>query len=397
MFLLERHAAVTVTPGCAMPKCGSQQFRWTMHVALPFPFPFRQYHEGRMQGGGGAYKFVVTNGLDRVVFPKGWPKVALVRRGEPAAAGHHKATSGREILQSVAVFVEEMTYASPGDAFKDCESKVRECMEHLADFLGRLQRSSPYLCSWLVYPISLFDVGMVYHGVDHLCGETGQWAPYAAGMTMSLARLMSQPLFLLDGALAETTFPALDTANELLAEAQVSLYRGMPRLTILNAYAAVESLSNAVFKLRRRQKLLAAGLDEDKAEGAAERDRSRIRTRLSDLVHTALREACGRSLCVEEKRTYDDLLAFARLRNQVAHAGMLPSYEEARTGHQLCCETVRWLSNVVGEQAKDMVPKRENAIPGFGAASRDNFANPQFVLDFIRTLIDTVRPCEGSQ
>ena len=42
--------------------------------------------------------------------------------------------------------------------------------------------------------------------------------------------------------------PEADLANELLAEAQLSLFRRLPRLAVLNSFTAVETLANSVFK-----------------------------------------------------------------------------------------------------------------------------------------------------
>ncbi len=51
----------------------------------------------------------------------------------------------REYLQSVVVFVEDRHHSSVSDAFKAAETKIKDCFDFLAEYLGQLQRSLPYL------------------------------------------------------------------------------------------------------------------------------------------------------------------------------------------------------------------------------------------------------------
>jgi hypothetical protein len=88
----------------------------------------------------------------------------------------------------------------------------------------------------------------------------------------------------------------LDSTNELLAEAMMSMVRGMPRLTVLNAYAAVESLANVVFKATKIQKLVSANVPPEVAEEMVEDERVRHRTEVKFLFHRGLKWATGRSL-----------------------------------------------------------------------------------------------------
>ena len=92
-------------------------------------------------------------------------------------------------------------------------------------------------------------------------------------MTVNTARRMEHPLFFLDHGSPKATIPELDTSHELLAETQMALFRGTRRLAVINAYAAVESLANAVFKKARIDQLVSSGTDRMEATATAEAER----------------------------------------------------------------------------------------------------------------------------
>ena len=376
-----------------MPTCGGKRIRWVMHFALPFPFPSRKCVEERIEIDSRSFEFSIHNHLDRVYITRssGVPLVVLVdkSRKTEAPSSKHSVTQTREHLQSVAVYREMEEYDSPQHAFADADKKVIACCRHLSDYLSRVHRSLPYRVAWLVYPVSLFDVGTVHHGLEHLCAKSRNWTIFACGVTINLARLMYKPLFYFDLAL-EHLPPELDTSNELLAEALISLNRGLNRLTTLNSYAAVESLANSVFKKKRKEQLIAQGKTPEEAEKIAERDRKRNRTKPKFLLHSGLQAMDGRSLLQENKKRYDQLLELYNLRNMVAHAGTVPTDQEARSGHTLCCEVVRWLAEVGGMPIRPMMPEK-SGVSGFAVQSRDHFATPAALINFLRKLMDSIK------
>ena len=234
---------------------------------------------------------------------RGWPIVGLVEKTQ-AVDPSRASMERRETLQSVAVFSESTEYSTPVEAFKVAADKVKDCFSILSDFLVCQQRVAPYLVAWLIYPISQFEVDVVYHWVDHYCPNHQRWDYLSAGMTVNTARRMERPVFFLDYAPPKATIPELDTSHELLAEAQMSLFRGTRRLAVINAYAAVESLANAVFKKARIDQFVSSGADHVGATATAEAERRRHRTDEKFLLHHGLHQATQRSLCHENKGLY---------------------------------------------------------------------------------------------
>ena len=60
-----------------------------------------------------------------------------------------------------------------------------------------------------------------------------------SALAISVGRQLQNPAFVMDVPESVEGATPLDAANELLAESLMSLYRGMPRLTVLNALAIV--------------------------------------------------------------------------------------------------------------------------------------------------------------
>jgi hypothetical protein len=349
MTLLDRLAKnsyLTIAPQSEqLPSCGATRFRWGIHIALPFTLPSRTCLHQKVVLEGQEYDYSIHNYLDRLtVFPVSqttWPSVYLVERSQPTPLQRTGWRQARETLQSVACFVEVAEYNNPAAAFANAGDKIKACFRFLSDHLAALQSSMPYLASWQIYPLSQFDVGLVYHGVEHFCPPKERWDSYRTGLTINIARQLHQPLSLVrfpHG--AGTTTPA-DLSNELLAEAQVSLFRGLYRPVVLNSYQAVESLANVVFKAKQTAKLMTGGLAQAIAEAEAEKTRFKHRVDIKFLVHHGLFEACSHSLCNEHKGKYDDLCELNKLRHKVAHAGEKPSPSEAEAAHLLCCEVVQ--------------------------------------------------------
>jgi hypothetical protein len=386
MLELEHNSFVTITPGLEPPPCGATRFRWSMQVALPFPFPARMCAKERGTRNGREYEFAIHNHLDRFyLMPpdrRGWPVVGLVDKAQKPDPGR-AAIERRESLQAVAVFTELLDYSVPNEAFKVAADKVKDCFSILSDFLLAQQKAAPYLVTWLIYPVSQFEVDVVYQWVDHFCPNRQRWEYMSAGMTVNVARRMEKPLFFLDRTDPGTIPPELDTSYELLAEAQMSLFRGIRRLSVINAYAAVESLANAVFKRARAAQLVGSGTDPVKAETTSEEERKKHRTDEKFLLHHGLHAAAGRSLCTENKQLYDDLLTLKELRHKAAHAGFLPDYVTAKSAHRTCCLVVQWLSEVGGFPRKELLPDAKDIVPGYQASFSDSFACPPERIEFI--------------
>jgi hypothetical protein len=302
---LAKNSYVTICPDTTLPTCGATEFRWSMHVSLPFPLPSRDCVNPTSADHDALFELSIHNHFDRVLVvpkaPGGWPSITLLPKNQPTppAGDGHSVT--RENLQSTAVLIERKLYASPKEAFADAANKVIAGMQLLAEFLAAYQRAAPYLVSWQVYPISRFDVGVVYHGVDHRCPNTGRYDPVASALTINLARQLNQPLCYVDPPTPSAQPPSpVDLSNELLAEAQFALARSLPRSTVINSYQAVETLANVVFKRLKKTQLLSAGSSEPDAEVTAEQDRKKHRTEASFLLHRGLDAACGRSLSKED-------------------------------------------------------------------------------------------------
>jgi hypothetical protein len=330
--------AVTAPP-MEHPPCGATRFRWATHIALPYTLPSRGCIHQKICLDGREYEYSIHNYLDRLtIFPDtspAWPAVRLVPRSEPAHLPHIGWRFARETLQSVACFVEVAESSDPNEPFVNAIDKVNACFRYLSDHLAKLQRAMPYLSSWQIYPISQFDVGLVYHRVEHFCPALGRWTNHATGAVINMARLAHQPFSYVDFSRNENTDPAVDLCNELLAEAQVSSVRGLYRSALLNSYQATESLANVVFKVKFKEKLRREGSSETDAEQQAEDTRMKHRVDIKFLVHSGLISACGSSLYNEQKEQYDELCELNKLRGKVAHAGTKPTQQQAEEAHLL--------------------------------------------------------------
>jgi hypothetical protein len=341
---LAKNSYVTVAPDVPSPTCGATQFRWSMHVSLPFPLPSRNCATPTVGDSKVLYDLSIHNHFDRVLIaqkaPGAWPRITLIPKNQPSPPSDAGHSVLREHLQSTAVLIERRLYGSPKEAFEGAANKVIACLEFLADYLAGYQRAAPYLVSWQVYPISRFDVGVIYHGVDHLCPTTGRQELVASALTINLARQLNHPLCYFDPPNSSLQASPVDLSNELLAEGQFSLARSLPRSAVINSYQAMETLANTVFKTKKTAQLVALGTPESDAERTSEQERKTHRTEASFLLHRGLDAACGRSLYKEDQKKYVAMLELQKLRNEVAHAGYKPSPTEAEAAHLLCCKVV---------------------------------------------------------
>ena len=389
---LAKSTFVTITPNdLSSPKCGSIRFRWAMHVSLPFPLPSPNCVHRQETAQGRTFEFTIHNFMDRLIIaPKAgpsWPTVTLIARSAPTPKVAETQTVRREQLQSVASFFEIDEHATPNSAFLNAAEKVKACFEQLSTFLRDYQSAVPYLCSWQVYPISQFDVGSVHHEVRHLCPTTGRWDHVFSSITFNLARQLHKPLCHLPFQPDNSQPTSADLANELLAEAQLSLFRGMNRSAVINSFVAVESLANIVFKKKKLESLVTAGQSELDAEQAAESERKKHRTEISFLVHRGLNECCGRSYFFEMQTKYDELLKLQDARHKVAHAGHLPTKADAEAAHLLGCETVQWLCGVVGIPVRPLLPDAKDVVSGPSSGSQDIHAVSGIDVEFLRHVL----------
>ena len=261
-----------------------------------------------------------------------------------------------ECPKAMALFNEDREYPTANDAFRDTEAKIANCVEYLSGYLANWQRDAPHLCAWLVFPLSTFDLGYVYAVVEQRGGPTAHWALYTTATAFNVTTKAVGPLFWMDEPTAGASTP-MDVTNEMLAEALLSIHRGVPRLGVLNSYAAVEQLANALYLKLKTAQLTASGMAAADAEAEAERIRRPSRTDASFLFNSGLKDASGRSLLDDDKTKYDALHTIQKLRHQIAHTGHRPSTQEALDAHHLCCECVEWLAGVGGLPAKPLYPK----------------------------------------
>lgn len=394
-FLLERSPLVTIKPRMGPPRPHLTDFRWGMHLSLPYPFPAKECVKQTLSVHGKPYAFGIHNHFNRVIktIRNGssgpvYFSVVLEDKRKPAESYADCVSFARESLQSVVIFEELTDYASGDAAFDGAEHKIGECCEWLSGFLAACQRAAPYLTSWLVYPVSLFDVGTVYHEVTGFCSNHGARHALASAVAISMGRQLQNPAFVMDLPTSIEGSSPLDAANELLAESQMSMYRGMPRLAVLNAYTAVESLANVVFVSRKVAMLLGHNVPKEVADQLVEEERERHRTEPQFLFNRGIKDASGRSLMEDDKNLYDALLQLQKLRHRVAHTGHKPTADEARDAHRVCCEAVRWFSLVGELPIKEMLPDEAMAFPGISNAVKDAFASNPLELELIRHLLN---------
>jgi hypothetical protein len=396
MLLLERNALITFKPGIGPLPANLTKCHWHMHFSLPYPFPAKECVKRTVNILDKPFSFEIHNHFNRVIkqirqrdTERVYFSVVLEDKRKPAESYADCDSFAREALQSVVIFEDLTDYHSGDMAFDGAEAKIGKCFEWLSGFLSACQRAAPYLTSWLVYPVSLFDVGTVYHDVTAHCSNDNQRHLVASALAISVGRQLQNPAFTMDLPESLEGSSPLDPANELLAESLMSLYRGMPRLTVLNAYTAVEALANVVFTATKVAMLLSHNVPKEVAEKLVEEERERHRTEPQFLFHRGIKDASGRSLMEEDKEQYDALLQLQKMRHRVAHTGYKPTLDEAREAHKVCCEAVRWFASVGGMPVKPMLPSAEVTFPGISNAAKDAHASNPLELAFIRHLLNT--------
>jgi hypothetical protein len=266
------------------------------------------------------------------------------------------------------VFIDGQTdFSTPDEAWSGAAETIQRSLEWLNSFLATFQRKVPYLVASHIYPVTPFDAPNVYHEVQAYCKVHSRWEPYASAIHCSLGAQRQTPAFVAEPPTTTDSNSAIDIADELLAEAQMSLVRGMPRLAVLNSYTAVESLANAIFSTAKAAKLVALNVPAEMAEQLVEEERERHKTEPQFLYHRGIKSASGSSISEDNKQLYDALLQAQRMRHRVAHTGYKPTLAEARDLHKLCCEGAQWFAQVAGFPVKPLMPTPEDTVPGIVA------------------------------
>jgi hypothetical protein len=372
--VLEGDVAVTMFPASNTPE-HLAKFRWNMQVALPYPFPTRKCITREVSVGETPYKFQIHNHFDRVIQTlrdarsgATWPRAFMHDRRNPLPKGPSNCVQqSRKRLQSVVFFNGLTEFSTADEAWSKCGERIHSCMEYLSSFLAACQREAPYLSAWLLYPVSLFDVGAAYCEVHGFCTKHNKWHLVNSGSQTSIGRQLQQPTFFMQVPDSIESTTALDVINELLAEALMASYRGMPRLTVINSYTALESYANLLFSQLQVANLVANNVPREYAEQTVQDHRLRHRNDASFLFHSGIKTASGHSLLEEDNTRYDSVMKIQQLRHRVAHTGHKPSLSEAREAHLDCCEAVRWFSTIAGLAAKPLRPSPGDSVNGFVA------------------------------
>lgn len=367
--------AVTVFPGREHVSEHLAKFRWNMQVALPYPFPSRICLVRDICVEGLPYSFQIHNHFNRISqilrdpsTGATWPRSFMHDKRMPLPKQPDECVGvNTQSLQSVVFFDGRTDYPTATEAWAKSHERMQACQDYLASFLAACQRDAPYMSAWLIYPISLFEVGSVHCEIRGFCTKHDAWHLLDSGMQSSLGRQLQQPIFFMNIPDAAESVSPLDVANELLAEALMASYRGMPRLTVINSYTALESFANSVFAQMQTARLISNGVDKEYAESVVEDHRSRHRNDASFLYHSGIKTASGKSLKEENEYLYDAVMRTREIRHKVAHTGHKPSLNEAREVHRFCCEAVQWLTAVAGLPVKPLRPAPEDSSNGFVA------------------------------
>lgn len=369
------------------------EFRWGMNVTLPFPLPARQCVVQNALIDNVLYDVHIGNHFRRAIVtrhvgPPNPARVFLEDTRKPPNEFSDDATVTRHELPSVAVFSEGSLYKSADDAFAESKRKMESCMEWLSSLLARWQRNAPYGVAWLIYPVSPFDFGTIYHQVIARESAGDQWQVYASAAGIFPGRNLIEPAFYLDPPDSSEAESAMDTANELLAEAQLSLFRGLYRLTVLNAYTAVESLAESIFLSKRALHLVKTSTQSlpDAQKTAEDERKQNNRNTVPFLFHTGMNSACGRSLFSERKSLYDRLCAVRDIRHKAAHTGYRPERNDAKNAHRVCADVAGWLADVGAYTVKDYYPQKSCAPDNLAFGSIDQAGRPAWEAAFLRDL-----------
>jgi hypothetical protein len=148
---LAKNSYLNIAPLGGQVKCGATRFLWHTHIALPFTLPSRSCLHQEVDIAGKKYKYSIHNYFDRLtVFPASqptWPSVSLIPRSKPSPQPATGCRQAREVLQSVAHFIDVAESDTPDSAFANADKKITECIRFLSDRLVAMQSSMPYLAA----------------------------------------------------------------------------------------------------------------------------------------------------------------------------------------------------------------------------------------------------------
>ena len=229
----------------------------------------------------------------------------------------------------------------------------------------------------MIYPISKFEAGTIYHEVRAAGLDDENWKQMGCGLAFGMGSQLRHPAFTMQPPEESEQTSPIDVSNELLAEAQMSLFREATRLSLLNSYAAAELLANSVYTQTMVANLISKSVPKEFAEQWVEEKRKKNRTDAKFLFHQGLVEACGRSYENDKRDSYYKLLGIQELRHKVAHTGYRPTTAEAKDAHKIFVDAVQWLCAVAGMPVKPLFPAPADTYPGITDELRDKLAiNP---------------------
>lgn len=210
---------------------------------------------------------------------------------------------------------------------------------------------------------------------------------------MSLARQLQMPLFVADFKSLPEEPDQVSLAHELLAEAQVALFRGLLRLAVINSFTALETLANFIFKRQRSAQLARWGVPEEESIAIAETERKSHRSDEKFLLGEGMKQATGRSLFEDDKALYDSLLRLEKdVRHEVVHRGKRPEKLSAKETFRACCEVVRWLCDVAGLPVKPLTPALNTHTFQIAASSATPNVCSAAELETIRRMFGVLDP-----
>jgi hypothetical protein len=123
-----------------------------------------------------------------------------------------------ERLNAIALFEEVQEHSSADKALQETEKKINFCLTYLSEYLARWQRSAPYACAWLVYPLSAFDVSDVVITVSEMTPERQVWHSYTTAFAFNYISSLGGPLFWMDEPETSAEVSPIDVSDELLSE-----------------------------------------------------------------------------------------------------------------------------------------------------------------------------------
>lgn len=334
---------------------GAHVFRWNIHFPLNHPFPSKKCVRKIVQSSCGSFEFGIHNHLDRIEYYEAGsplPKVNLIDKRQ-----QHPQGSRRILLRSVARFDEIQEYTTSRAAFENANEKLSTCLAILRQFLAGCQLQAPFACSWLLTPPTFYELGGAAHSVIQKSKQNPEWVVHSSWPAFHVGKHALQPLFHMDECKDDKEVELiLQLPYALLADANSSICRELPRIAVFNSYAAVEVFAEALYRRLKTNSLVAGGMSTPDADAEVNDQLKTTRDLMKLLLHTGLKEVTGRSLFDEQQTVYDTFFKLKKRRNEVVHSGVLPTLTEAKDAYKLCCEILAWVAKTGGIQVKPYYP-----------------------------------------